>query len=146
MQQVVLIRTVRVSPTKALALPCTEAAGSEFDTVTVLRLREIAERNRIREEAGLPILSVPKELRRMKEAVDTEKFGNFGHAHRERVYDKMLRQERRRRGDPNWTPTGMLSGGGMWFNIQVERQLGNCTGGLLLPECERVSLSRSARP
>jgi hypothetical protein len=85
-----------------------------------LRLREIAERNRIRQDAGLPLLSVPKELRRMKEAADTEKFIKFADAHRERVYNKMLARARRRCGDPNWDPTGML--GGMWFNSQVERQ------------------------
>jgi hypothetical protein len=111
-----------ISPTKALASPRTEASGSEFDAVTVLRLREIAERNRIREEAGLPTLSVPKELRRMKEAADTEKFRKFADAHRKRVYNNMLARTRRRGGDPNWAPTGMLSGGGMLFNIQIERQ------------------------
>jgi hypothetical protein len=32
---------------------------------TAARIAEIAARNRIREEAGLPLLSVPRELRRM---------------------------------------------------------------------------------
>jgi hypothetical protein len=111
-----------ISPTKALASPRTEASGSEFDAVTVLRLREIAERNRIRQEAGLPLLSVPKELRRMKETADAEKSRKFADAHRKRLYNKMLARARRQCGDPDWAPTGMLSGGGMWFNIQVERQ------------------------
>ena len=74
------------------------ARASNFDKVSVLRLQKIAERNRIR--AGLPLLSVPKELRRVKEAADTEKFRSFGHVYRERVHDKMLRQQRRGRGDP----------------------------------------------
>jgi hypothetical protein len=115
-----LAKSEIAQPTKVSSL--SSAAAEPFDSVTVLRLREIAERNRIREEAGLPILSVPKELRRMKEAADTEKFRKFADAHRKRVYDKMLARTRRRCGDPNWAPTGMLSGGGMWFDIHVERQ------------------------
>jgi len=51
----------------------------------------------------------------MKEAADSEKFRTFAHAHRKMGYDRMLARVRRRRGDPNWTPTGMLSGGGLWF-------------------------------
>jgi hypothetical protein len=98
-----------------------EAPTSNFDNVTVFRLREIAERNCIRQDAGLPLLSVAKELRRMKEAADTD-FRKFADAHRKRLYNKMLARARRRCGDPNWTPTGMLSAGGIWFNIQVERQ------------------------
>jgi hypothetical protein len=81
-------------PTKALLPPSTQAQARNFGTVTVLRLREIAERNRIRQEAGLPLLSVPKELRRMKEATDTEKFRTFADAHRKRVYDNRVRRQR----------------------------------------------------
>jgi hypothetical protein len=58
----------------------------------------------------------------MKEAADTERFRKFADAHHKRVYDKMLARTRRQCVDPNWAPTGMLSGGGMWLNIQVERQ------------------------
>jgi hypothetical protein len=116
----VLAKSEIAQPTEALS--SIEAQTSNFDNVTVLRLREIAGRNRIRQDAGLPLLSVAKELRRMKEAADTEKFRKFADAHRKRLYDKMLARARRRCGDPNWTPTGMLSGGGIWFNIQVERQ------------------------
>jgi hypothetical protein len=45
-------------PTQASSPSPTEAQAWNFDTATVLRLREIAERNRIRQEAGLPLLSV----------------------------------------------------------------------------------------
>jgi hypothetical protein len=41
----------------------------------------IAERNRIREEAGLPLLSVIRELRGMKEATDAANFDAFADAH-----------------------------------------------------------------
>jgi hypothetical protein len=110
-------------PTQALAQPSTEAQAQNFAPVTVLRLREIAERNVIRQEAGLPLLSAPKELRRMKEAADTEELRKFSDAHRKRVHDKMLARIRRRYGDPAWSPTGMLSGGGLWFGTQVDEQM-----------------------
>jgi hypothetical protein len=118
-----LAKSEIAQPTKALSLSSAGAQPCNFDSVTVLRLQEIAERNRIRLEAGLPLLSVPKELRRMKEIADTERFRKFADAHRKRVYNKMLARIRRRCGDPNWAPTGMLSSGGMWFDAQVDRQL-----------------------
>jgi hypothetical protein len=108
---------------QALAPPSKEAQVQEFKGITLLRLREIVERNRVRQEAGLPLLSVPKELRRMKEVADTEKFRNFAEAHRRRIYQKMLARVRRQCGDPQWAPTGVLSGGGLWFGAQVDEQL-----------------------
>jgi hypothetical protein len=45
-----------------------------FCAATTRRLQEIAERNRIRAETGLPLLSIPKELRRIKEVADAAKF------------------------------------------------------------------------
>ena len=100
-----------------------EIKPQNFSNITNLRLREIAERNSIRQEAGLPLLSVPKELRRMKEAANAEKFRAFADANRKRVYAKLLGQVRRRFGEPNWTPSGVLSGGGVWFSAQVDQQL-----------------------
>jgi hypothetical protein len=50
---------------QALALPSKEAQAQNFGAVTLLCLREIAERNEARKEARLPLLSVPRELRRM---------------------------------------------------------------------------------
>jgi hypothetical protein len=64
-----------------------------------------------------------KELRRMKEAADAGKFRNFAEAHRRRAYQKMLARVRRQCGNPHWAPTGMLSGGGLWFGAQVDEQL-----------------------
>jgi hypothetical protein len=108
---------------QALALPSKEGQAQNFNAVTLLRLREIAERNRVRQEAGLPLVSVPRELRRMKEAADIEKFRTFAEAHRKRVRQKMLDRVRRRCGDPHWAPTGVLSGGGLWFAARVDEQL-----------------------
>jgi len=89
----------------------------------MLRLQEIAERNSVRQQAGLPLLSVPKELRRMKEAADGEKFRAFVEANRKRVYAKMLGRVRRRCDEPNWAPSDVLSGGGLCFAAHVDRQL-----------------------
>jgi hypothetical protein len=59
----------------------------------------------------------------MKAAADAEKFRKFANTHRKRVYEKMLARLRRRCGDPDWAPTGMLSGGGLWFGAQVDEQM-----------------------
>ena len=111
-----------ITNSSSLAPPYPDVQVRNFATITILRLREIAERNSIRQEAGLPLLSVPKELRRMKEAADAEKFRAFVEAHRKKVYAKMLRRVRRECGDPNWAPSGVLSGGGLWFAAHVDRQ------------------------
>jgi len=68
----------------------------------------------------------------MKEAADSEKFRTFADAHRKTVDDKMLARVRRRRGDPNWTSTGMPSGGGLWFAAQVDEQTRKLYGLMLV--------------
>jgi hypothetical protein len=66
----------------------------------------------------------------MKEAADAEKFRSFAQAHRGRIYQKMLARVRRQCGDPHWAPTGMLSGGGLWFGARVDEQLRKLYGRL----------------
>ncbi len=48
---------------------------------TARRLLEIARRNEFRQDAGLPLLSVVRELRRMKRQEDLEEFERFAAAH-----------------------------------------------------------------
>jgi hypothetical protein len=108
---------------QVLAPPAKEAQVHNFSAVTLVRLREIAERNDARQEAGLALLSVPKELRHMKETADADRFKNFAQVHRGRIYQKMLARVRRQCGDPQWAPTGVLSGGGLWFANRVDEQL-----------------------
>jgi hypothetical protein len=108
---------------QALAPSSKEAHVQNFSAVTLLRMREIAERNRVRQEAGLPLLSLATELRRMKDVADDKKFRTFTEAHRDRIYEKMLARVRRQCCDPQWAPTGVLSGGGLWFDAQVNEQL-----------------------
>jgi hypothetical protein len=59
----------------------------------------------------------------MKEVADDKKFRTFTEAHRGRIYEKMLARVRRQCGDPQWAPTGVLSGGGLWFGTHVDEQL-----------------------
>jgi hypothetical protein len=82
------------------------------------RLEEIAFRNGLRKEAGLPLLSVAKELRRMKTVADEERFRGFVAFHREEVRDDVLKLVRDEIGDPNWRPTGWIVG--MGFQARVD--------------------------
>jgi hypothetical protein len=77
---------------------------------TARRIAEIAKRNRIREEAGLPLLSIAKELRRMKTAEDQAKFEAFAAVHGRAVWDELLAPERKRRRQPDWRPTSFMEG------------------------------------
>ena len=68
------IRALPASERVVVAPQEIEAANlvgwSHFSAATLRRLEEIALRNRLRKEAGLPLLSVVKELRRMKTVED----------------------------------------------------------------------------
>ena len=88
---------------------------------TARRIEEIIARNRIRAEACLPLLSIPKELRRMKEAADAAKFEAFANSHRAAVWDEVLATKREARGEPNRHPSGWMEG--MAVQAQVSRIL-----------------------
>jgi hypothetical protein len=74
------------------------------------KIEEIAARNIIRAEAGLPLLSIPTELRRMKQVTDAMAFEEFADRHRQAVWEEVLGPMRAAKGDPNWRPTGLLEG------------------------------------
>jgi hypothetical protein len=67
--------------------------------VTARRIEEIAARNRIRMEAKLPLLSITKELRRMKheadKAVEAMAFETFANTHRAAVWKEVLAAKRK---------------------------------------------------
>ena len=88
---------------------------------TARRIAEIAKRNRIREEAGLPQLSITSELRRMKKTEDQEEFETFAAVHRRAVWDAVLAPERKRRGQPDWRPSSFMEG--LAFQSQVSKIL-----------------------
>ena len=103
------------------SLPTTETPGWNVCAVTARRIEEIATRNRIRQEAGLPLLSIPRELRRMKETAKAEAFEAFAEVHREAVWEEVLAPMRQARGTPTWRPTRLLEG--MGLQAKVSRTL-----------------------
>jgi hypothetical protein len=91
---------------------------------------EIEKRNRIRGEAKLPPVSVVAELRRLYEVQrkrDFERreneFEQFLQTSpiRKRLEQKLLERGRRLRGEPDWKPNGMLSGGGWAFYVRTRK-------------------------
>jgi hypothetical protein len=108
------------------AVPVAEIARSETAAwnvcaSTARKIKKIATRNIIRAEAGLPLLSVAKELRRMKQAADAMEFEEFADRHGESVWDEVLEPVRRQRGDPNWRPTRWMEG--LAFQAQISKIL-----------------------
>ena len=57
-----------------------------------------------RKEAGLPLLSVSREIRLMKNVEAAERFATFSEAFRHRIRDKAMARTQRRQNDPNWKP------------------------------------------
>ena len=88
---------------------------------TARTIQEIAERNRIREQAGLSLLSIPKELRRMKQVTDAMAFEEFAGRHRHAVWNEVLGPMRAARGEPNYRPTRLMEG--LAFQAQVGKIL-----------------------
>jgi hypothetical protein len=89
--------------------------------VTARRIAEIAKRNQIRQEAGLPLLSIAKELCRMKMAEDQAEFEAFAAVHEGAVWDEVLVPERKRRGQPDWRPSSFMEG--LAFQSRVNKIL-----------------------
>ena len=92
------------------SMPTSEPSPLNVCAATARRIEEIVARNRIRAEACLPLLSRPKELRRMKEADDATEFERFAAHHRQAVWDEVLRPVREAKDDPTWRPTGFMEG------------------------------------
>jgi hypothetical protein len=97
------------------AVPVGEIARSETAAwnvcaSTAQKIEEIAARNIIRAEAGLPLLSIPKELRRLKQVTDAMAFEDFADRHRQTVWEEVLASVRETRGEPNWYPSRFLDG------------------------------------
>jgi hypothetical protein len=88
---------------------------------TARRIDEIVARNRIRQEAQLPLLCIPRELRRMKTADDLAEFERFAARHREAVWEEVLAPVREMKGDPHWRPTRMMEGLG--YQAEVNKVL-----------------------
>ncbi len=100
---------------------------------TARRLLEIARRNHIGQEAGLPLLPVVQELRKMKRQEDQEEFDRFAAVHREAIVEQVLKPWRD--DNPNRRPN-FLEGMGyqnqihkiLWERFRVARQRSNVVG------------------
>jgi hypothetical protein len=98
-----------------------ETARCNVCAGTARKIEEIAARNIIRAEAALPLLSIPRELRRMKMVEDAAAFEQFADRHRESVWEEVLAPVREARGEPNYSPTRWMEG--LAFQAQVSRIL-----------------------
>jgi hypothetical protein len=103
------------------SIPTSEPSPLNVCAATARRIEEINARNRIRAEACLPLLSIPKELRRMKETDDAAAFETFAAVHRGAVWDEVLAVKREASGEPTWQPSGWMEG--MGFQSEVSRIL-----------------------
>jgi hypothetical protein len=85
--------------------------------------QEIESRNRLRAEVRLPPLSMAFELRKLYDAERQAEFEAFFNASplRKRVEAKLLARVRRQLHEPNWKPSGMLSGGGLAFSLHTKK-------------------------
>jgi hypothetical protein len=88
--------------------PSLEIRTLNVCATTAWRLEKIAQRNRIREEVGLPLLSVAKELRRMKTEADLNRFRRFAAVHHKAVWDEVLKRVQDDKGNQNWHPRSFM--------------------------------------
>jgi hypothetical protein len=108
-------KAARANAAQPASLPA-EAPALNVCAATARRLLDIARRNEIRQEAGLPLLSTVKELRRMKQREDSElrrtEFERFKAEHRDVVWEEVLKPRRAAEGNPNWFPRNWAEGVG----------------------------------
>jgi hypothetical protein len=97
-----------------------EPEPANFCPATARRLLEIARRNELRQKANLPLLSIPKELRRMKKQEDLEEYEQFEAVHAKAVWDEVLKPRREAEGNPTWRPSWME---GVHYQSQVHKIL-----------------------
>jgi hypothetical protein len=120
----IALRADRVDPALAdtVQLPALtpEVLPLNVCAATARRLVEIALRNELRQEAQLPLLSVPKELRRMKKQEELEEFDRFEAAYGKAVWEEVLKARREAESNPNWRPSWME---GVRYQTQVNKIL-----------------------
>jgi hypothetical protein len=85
------------------------------------RLLDIRRRNNLRHDAGLPLLDVSKEWRRLKARQAAQDYANFAERFRRRMQTKVLARIRRQVGDGQWKPEGTFQG--MAVQNEVSKRL-----------------------
>ena len=85
--------------------------------------QDIEARNRLRAEVRLPPVSMAQELRKLYNAEHQAAFEAFFTTSplRQRLETKLLARVRRQLHQPEWRPTGMLSGGGLAFSLHTRK-------------------------
>jgi hypothetical protein len=102
-------------------IPASDVPALNVCAGTARKIEEIAARNIIRAEAALPLLSIPRELRRMKMVADAMAFEEFAAVHRQAIWEEVLAPVREARGEPNWRPTRLMEG--LAFQAQISKIL-----------------------
>jgi hypothetical protein len=102
-------------------IPTSDTPAWNICAGTAQKIEEIVARNVIRAEAGLPLLSVARELRRMKQVTDAMAFEEFADGHRQAVWEEVLGSVRAAKGEPNWRPRRLMEG--LAFQAQVGKIL-----------------------
>ena len=89
--------------------------------------RVIRRYNLLRLKTGLLPISVEEEIDRTRDAIAMAKaeFEQFMYRSslRQHVSEKLLNRIRRQRSNPSWRPRGVLSGGGLGFELDVNRRM-----------------------
>jgi hypothetical protein len=87
-------------------------------------IKEVETRNKLRAEAGLPLVSVPKEIEKISKAERYRDFCDWCEANpilRAKVAEEVLATFREERGDLSWVPRGYLNGAGAYGACLRER-------------------------
>jgi hypothetical protein len=77
-------------------------------------VREVEARNRLRADAHLPLLDIDTELAQLAKLAREQAYATFLHENKHlyfRIRKHLINCERIQRRDPEWMPTGCLSGG-----------------------------------
>jgi hypothetical protein len=91
-------------------------------------IRVVEGRNKLRAEVGLPLVSIPKEVKKLEVA---ERQKDYDERYAKwyaqnatiisRITNEVLELERKKRGIPNWVPT--LLNGGSEFTKRVKQRV-----------------------
>jgi hypothetical protein len=92
---------------------------SDIEVIAALEVR-----NGIRKQSGLPEVEEQYELNRISKLREQYSFERWMESPlRYRVEHNLLMRVRRRANNPDWEPTGMLSGGGWAFHVALVKQM-----------------------
>ena len=89
-------------------------------------INEIENRNKARAEAGLPLVSIPKEVEKISEAERYRDYTDWYNANptlRAKVGEEVLQTYRKDLHDPTWVPSGWLSGGRAGYSLAVQKRM-----------------------